>query len=612
MRKNIDNGRLVKRLWFVGASGFFATSYAFFSNNVTKAMHYFTYPPCGRLGSNASMVMDELTLIGAGVGMLGAGVLADLYGRKKLYGFELALLIVSTLGLVQASEGFRSQRPDGTSSYTMDIYSWLAWWRFWLGIAIGAEHPLVAIITAEWVRTKSRGRMMAAVFAMQPLARLTAYGMGLAVLSGVSHADGMSPDAPDDGSDRWKHIADKVWRLVTGIGIIPAVLAVGFRFTILESPLYYANILQDTVKGLKKSEDLYPDTPDVSPPPANNNNNTTIAPADPADEFNFRGWYAGAKHVLRTRVAGRNLALLCALWIMTDISWYCLAMESPSAMATLWSDPAITASSTSSSPADTSPITGGAAASCPEFYSWRADPSNPSTSVYRELERSATRFMLVVSIGSVLGSMALIAVINRVHRRVLLMATCGALALLFAISGAVLLGTATRSSPESRVAIDVLFGLMHFLFTLGPRTLVLIIAVELFPTMYRGTFYGMAAAAGKLGAIVIRPIIGRTAKLEMSLGIRLMVAVALMAACAVVSYFLPEVQHLRKRTDTESLDSSSERVSQKSRGWVPSFFPKLETKTLDELERMSLKSTNPEASTEYEMVVPQPAPASPS
>jgi len=61
------------------------------------------------------MVLDELTLSGAAIGMVSAGILADLYGRKKLYGFELALLIVSTLGLVQASEGFRSQRPDGSA-----------------------------------------------------------------------------------------------------------------------------------------------------------------------------------------------------------------------------------------------------------------------------------------------------------------------------------------------------------------------------------------------------------------------------------------------------------------------------------------------------------------
>ena len=566
---------------------------------MTKPLQYFTNPPCGRLGSNAVMVLDELTLSGAAIGMVSAGILADLYGRKKLYGFELALLIVSTLGLVQASEGFRSQRPDGSAEYTMDIYSWLAWWRFWQGISIGAEHPLVAIITAEWVRTKSRGRMLAAVFAMQPIARLAAYGVGLEVLKGVSQANGMSPDAPIDG-DRWKHVADQVWRWVTSIGIIPALFAMGFRFTIPETPFYYVDILQETMKGLGRAAGLYHEELDHDPPSINNTADAAIS----NNGFSFWQWCSGAFYALRTREVGKHLGLLCALWIMSDVSWYLLAMESPSAMATLWSDPLAT---TSSSTADGT-LASGASASCPEFYNWRTDPSNPSTSVYRELESSATRFMIVVSIGSVLGSAALYAIINRVHRRVLLMVTSAALTLLLAISGAVLLGTGTRSSPGSRVAIDVLFGFMHFLFTLGPRTLVLIMAVELFPTMYRGTFYGAAAATAKVGAIAIRPIIGRTAKLENSLGVRLMVAVVLMGGCVGVSYFLPEVQRSRKPDDTESSDDTSVGIPQRVWGFVESILPKLETKTLDELERMALQRKRPEPLTDGDIEM-SPAPA---
>jgi PHS family inorganic phosphate transporter-like MFS transporter len=580
MRKNIDHGRLIKRLWFVGASGFFATGYAFFASNVTKPGLYYVYPPCGRLDSNAGMVMDELTLIGAAVGMLAAGNLADLWGRKKLYGFELALLIVATLGMVQASEGFRSRRADGTSEHTMDIYSWLTWWRFCQGLAIGAEHPLVAIITAEWVRTKSRGRMLAAVFAMQPVARLVAYGVGLAVLKGASSANGLSPDTVDDG-DLSKRIADQVWRWVTGIAIIPAAMAVGFRFTIPETPLYYADIRRDTVKGLKKMARLYPDTSNNSSPPITNNDvDYTALGADSdsdSDNFSVRDWYAGALHILRTTPAGRNLLLLCALWFLSDISWYCLSLESPSAMVTLW--PNRSTISVSSS-ADSDRLTDGA--SCPEFDSWRADAANPSTSMYRELERSATRFMLVVSIGSILGSLALITVINRVHRRVLLMVSCTALAVLFAVTGAVLLGT--RSTPESGAAVDVLFGAMHFLFTLGPRTLVLIMAVELFPTVYRGTFYGMAAAVGKVGAIAIRPIIGRTGKQDMALGIRLMVVVVLMALCVFISYKLPEVQRVKQTADTEASNGEGEKTSaRRATGWVASLLPKLATMTLEEI-----------------------------
>ncbi|KAK0712088.1 hypothetical protein B0H67DRAFT_647405 [Lasiosphaeris hirsuta] len=155
-RQLMDDFGFSKRVLFVGASGFTATAYTLFVLNVIKPALFYVYPPCGKFNSNAGMVLDELTLIGSALGMFVAGHLADLWGRKKLYGYELAALMIATLGMLQASEGFRSRGTDGgTSESSMDIYSWLAWRRFILGCAIGAEHPLVAIITAEWAATES-------------------------------------------------------------------------------------------------------------------------------------------------------------------------------------------------------------------------------------------------------------------------------------------------------------------------------------------------------------------------------------------------------------------------------------------------------------------------
>ncbi|KAK3339717.1 major facilitator superfamily domain-containing protein [Lasiosphaeria hispida] len=592
IRRIIDNGRLVKRLFWVGASGFFARSYAFFSGNIIKLELLYIYPPCGRLDGNPGMALDEIGHVAAVVSMLVVGNLADLWGRKRLYGYELLLLIVATLGVVQASEGFRG---------TMDIYAWLAFWRFCLGLAIGAEQPLVAIITAEWVRTKSRGRMMAAIFAVQPLARLVAYGVALAALQRISSANGLSPDTigRDDGPDGElaKRVADRVWRLATGLGIIPALVAIGFRFTIPETPLYYADILLDAVKGANKSARLYMTASATDSHDSHDNHNhdppssdrDTLDPSHPAhtaeddgdvasvasvasETFRRRKWYAGAVHCLRSTEAGRNLALLSALWMASDMAWYCLSMESLASASTLWPDRSKTCSGDM------------------EF----ASESTANPSLYRELEHSATRFMLVVSIGSLLGSAALIAVINRFHRRVLLMATCGALAVLFAVTGSVLLGTG-EEGVAANTAVDVLFGVMHFLFTLGPRTLILILAAELFPTVYRGTFYSIAGAAGRIGAIAIRPVIGRTTGMDNAMGIRLVLVVLLMVACVAISYFLPEVQRESRHDDTETGSedegSGSGHVAEKgiraarrrARGWVASLFPKLETMTLEEI-----------------------------
>jgi len=42
----------------------------------------------------------------------------------------------------------------------------LCFWRFFMGIGIGGDYPVSAVITAEMANTKRRGAMMGAVFAM--------------------------------------------------------------------------------------------------------------------------------------------------------------------------------------------------------------------------------------------------------------------------------------------------------------------------------------------------------------------------------------------------------------------------------------------------------------
>jgi len=82
------------------------------------------------------------TLAGALLGMVMFGFMADKYGRKKMYGAELVLLITATLGVVMSSTG-----EDGS----MSIYAWLIWWRICVGIGVGADYPLSAVITSEYV-----------------------------------------------------------------------------------------------------------------------------------------------------------------------------------------------------------------------------------------------------------------------------------------------------------------------------------------------------------------------------------------------------------------------------------------------------------------------------
>lgn len=80
------------------------------------------------------------TLAGTLLGMLLFGFLADKYGRKSMYGVELVLMIVATLGVSMASQGEKG---------SMSIFAWLIWWRVCVGIGVGADYPLSAVITSE-------------------------------------------------------------------------------------------------------------------------------------------------------------------------------------------------------------------------------------------------------------------------------------------------------------------------------------------------------------------------------------------------------------------------------------------------------------------------------
>lgn len=136
----IDAGKFNWKVCAVAASGFLASSYSLFATNVIKPAWYFVYKPCGRLNHDAGLAIDEVTLVGTAVGMLVGGHLADLWGRKKLYGLELTTLIIATFGVVMASEGFMDGKDDSDNpASSMDFYDWIVWWRFLLGIGIGAE-----------------------------------------------------------------------------------------------------------------------------------------------------------------------------------------------------------------------------------------------------------------------------------------------------------------------------------------------------------------------------------------------------------------------------------------------------------------------------------------
>lgn len=123
----------------VAGVGFFLDGYTLFASNIVLPMIAYVYWP-DDMTSNKSVNINIATLAGTLLGQVSFGFLADKFGRKKMYGVELLLLIAATLGVVMSSEG-----AEGS----MSVFAWLVWWRIIVGIGVGADYPLSAVITSE-------------------------------------------------------------------------------------------------------------------------------------------------------------------------------------------------------------------------------------------------------------------------------------------------------------------------------------------------------------------------------------------------------------------------------------------------------------------------------
>ncbi len=224
--------------------------------------------------------------------------------------------------------------------------------------------------------------------------------------------------------------------------------------------------------------------------------------------------------------------MICVLWFLLDVCFYGTGLDSPSTLNLLW-----TWSPPPSRPQGNSSLP------------WENDPENPTESIYNVLYNDGIRAIWVSSISSLTGGFIVIGLINYVSRRSLLFWTSLALCIIFFITGALVW---TEFARPGLFLSTIFYALAQFFFNLGPNTVVFVLAAEIFPTMFRGTLYGLAAASGKAGALLIRPyvqiaITGGQKGNRLPLARMLFAFSAVMMTIAFLSWFkalLPKVQEL--------------------------------------------------------------------
>lgn len=120
---------------FVASVGFLTDAYDIFALNIVNLIIPYVYLQRGDLPKDWQAGLLISTLAGTLVGQIVFGFFGDKYGRRKMYGYELVVLIVGSIGTAMASSG---------EADSMNILGWLTAWRIIMGVGIGADYPLVS------------------------------------------------------------------------------------------------------------------------------------------------------------------------------------------------------------------------------------------------------------------------------------------------------------------------------------------------------------------------------------------------------------------------------------------------------------------------------------
>jgi MFS transporter, PHS family, inorganic phosphate transporter len=190
--------RFQLKIMFVSGMGFFTDAYDLFVIGIVVELLKTEW----RLSTTQVSWVNSATLLASAVGAIAFGRIADILGRKRIYGYEVLILAIGALA----------------SAFSPN-YTFLLVCRVVLGIGIGGDYPVSATIMSEYSGKQTRGRMVGLVFAMQ--------GAGLIVgplVAAILLGSGLS--------------GNYTWRILLALGAIPGLAVFYLRRQIHETPRF--------------------------------------------------------------------------------------------------------------------------------------------------------------------------------------------------------------------------------------------------------------------------------------------------------------------------------------------------------------------------------------
>ena len=191
------------RTALVSGMGFFTDAYDLFVIGIASSL----------IADQWKLSTGQLALLNAtmlGAAFLGAfifGRIADLVGRKRVYWLVAAIMAVAAIG----------------SALSPSFWVLIAF-RFLLGLGVGGDYPVSAVLMSEYSNSKDRGRLVGLVFSTQALGLVVGPLVALGLLgAGTS--------------------TNLTWRLLLAVGAIPAAAVIYLRRKMPESPRYQVQVL---------------------------------------------------------------------------------------------------------------------------------------------------------------------------------------------------------------------------------------------------------------------------------------------------------------------------------------------------------------------------------
>jgi len=400
----------------------------------------------GALNVNQDLGVKVATPIGTLFGQLIFGWLADIVGRKRMYGLELMIIIIGTFAQALCGRG-----P------AVGIIGTLIVWRFITGIGIGGDYPLSSVITSEFAATRIRGRMMTAVFANQGWGQFSAALVSLIVVEAYKTS---IQNGPPSGSPS----VDYCWRLLIGLGCVPGVIALYFRLTIPETPRFTMDI-ERNVQQASQDVDTFMTTGKYYIDPDAVVQRVDAPKASWNDFIHYFGQWKNGKILLGTSYS----------WFALDIAFYGLGLNSGTILSAIGF--------------------GGISTTVSKQL-------GHGGTIYKNLYNTSVGNLILSVAGLIPGYWVAFLFIDSWGRKPIQLMGFIILTAIFCCMGFGFDKMITHGNSSSKDAFVWLYCMANFFQNFGPNTTTFIVPGEAFPTRYRSTAHGISAASGKLGAVV--------------------------------------------------------------------------------------------------------------